>query len=583
MGDDGLGLLNLFPMTNARANTETITRFAPSPTGHLHIGGARTALLCWAQARANGGTFLLRIEDTDQQRSSEASTQGILKDLAWLGIDWDEGPELEFEGKTLGGDPRAVGPFYQAQRLEIYNTHIRTLIEEGKAYPAFEKPEELEAKRKEAIAAKTGYKYDRSALSIPLDERIARIDAGEDHVVRLKMPDEPITVHDQVLGDVTVKPDEFDDFIIRKRDGFPTYHLAVTVDDALMGVTCVVRGQEHLINTPRHIAIQRALGFATPVYAHLPLIFNQDGSKMSKRDKDKTAKKAVRDAKMEHSPIGEIGHEDFEGWLKDKTRQLPADWLVELAGALAIELPEIEVDDFRAAGYLPGVLNNYLALLGWNPKTKNDDGTDLERFSMDYLAEHFSFKGVGSSPSKFDRVKLLSFNGDAIAALSDEEFARLWHQWSKDHDHGICEKFTEAELLVLAPAVKTRCKTLRDGRKIIGFALIADNAVEFDGKAVHKALVKGEGKGLELLKAFRDEVQTIEDFSAESIESTIAAFAESHGVGMGKIAQPVRVAVTGVGVSPPLGQTLEILGKDSVVARIDLCIEHVEALIGSKD
>jgi glutamyl/glutaminyl-tRNA synthetase len=559
-------------------NSQTITRFAPSPTGHLHIGGARTALLCWAQAKANGGEFLLRIEDTDQQRSSEASTRGILEDLAWLGIDWDEGPSLEFGGSTLGGDPRSVGPFYQAQRIDIYNKYIRQLIEEGKAYPAFEKPEELEAKRKEAIAAKTGYKYDRTALDIPQDERIARIDAGEEHVVRLMMPAEAITVHDQILGDVTVKPDEFDDFIIRKRDGFPTYHLAVTVDDALMGVTCVVRGQEHLINTPRHIAIQRALGFDTPEYAHLPLIFNQDGSKMSKRDKDKTAKKAVRDAKLEHSPVTEIGHEDFAGWLKDKTRQLPADRLNELAGVLAIELPEIEVEDFRSAGYLPSALNNYLALLGWNPKTKNEDGTDLEHFSMGYLAEHFGFKGVGSGPSKFDRVKLLSFNGDAIAALTDEEFAKTWHEWATRHDHGISERFSEADLLTLAPAVKTRCKTLRDGRKVIGFALIHDGDVEFDGKSVHKALIKGEGKGLELLKDFRSEIESLEDFTPDSIEELVKGFAESKEVGMGKIAQPVRVAVTGAAVSPPLGQTLAILGKDSVVARIDGCVEHVASL-----
>lgn len=559
--------------------TETITRFAPSPTGHLHIGGARTALLCWAYARRNNGRFLLRIEDTDQQRSSEASTRGILEDLAWLGIDWDEGPSLEFDGRTLGGDPRDVGPFFQAQRLEIYNKYIRQLIEQGKAYPAFESPEELEEKRKEAIAAKTGYKYDRAALEIPQHERLTRIDAGEDHVVRLMMPDEAITVHDQILGDVTVKPDEFDDFIIRKRDGFPTYHLAVTVDDALMGVSCVIRGQEHLINTPRHIALQRALGFDTPEYGHLPLIFNQDGSKMSKRDKDKTAKKAVRDGKLEHSPISEIGHEDFAGWLKDKTRQLPADRLKELAGVLAIELPEIEVEDFRAAGYLPSALNNYLSLLGWNPKSKNDDGTDLERFDMHYLAEHFDFKGVGSGPSKFDRVKLLSFNGDAIAALSDDEFAHEWHTWASRHDAALAERFSVDDMKTLAPAVKTRCKTLRDGRKVVGFALIADDAIEFDGKAVHKALIKGDAKGLELLEALRSELVSAEGFAADDIESLVASFAERHGVGMGKVAQPLRVAVTGAGVSPPLGQTLAILGKDAVLARIDRCVEHTKSQV----
>ncbi len=565
-------------MTNSTKNTDCITRFAPSPTGHLHIGGARTALLCWAFARKHGGRFVLRIEDTDQTRSSDSSMQGILEDLAWLGIEWDEGPEFEYDGKALGGDPRSVGPFFQAQRLDIYNTYIQQLIEEGKAYPAFESPEELEALRKEAIAAKAGYKYNRAGLEIPLAERIARIQAGEPHVVRLKMPDESITVHDEILGDVTVEPSEFDDFIIRKRDGFPTYHLAVVVDDALMGVTHVLRGQEHLINTPRHIALQRALGFDTPSYGHMPLIFNPDGSKMSKRDKDKLAKKTVKEQKIESSPMDSVSDEDFAAWLKDKTRQLASDDLIALAKVLGITLPEIDVEDFRAAGYLPGALNNYLALLGWNPKVKNEDGTDLERFDMDYLASHFSMRGMSKGQSKFDRVKLLSFNSDAIAALSDEAFAKAWHHWATQYDPELAHRFDEPAMRTLAPAVKTRCKTLADGRGVVGFALVADDAIQYDGKAVHKALIKGDKKGLELLIGFKAVVEGMDDFSAEAIESAVKAYAESQGVGMGKIAQPLRVAVTGSGVSPPLGQTLAILGKKSVLARIDGCEKSVYSM-----
>ncbi len=565
-------------MTDSTKNAGCITRFAPSPTGHLHIGGARTALLCWAFAKKAGGKFVLRIEDTDQTRSSESSMKGILEDLAWLGIEWDEGPELEYEGQTLGGDPRDVGPFFQAQRLDLYNTHIRSLIEEGKAYPAFETPEELEALRKEAIAAKSGYKYNRAGLGVSLEERIARVDAGEPHVVRLKMPDEAITVHDQILGEVTVGPEEFDDFIIRKRDGFPTYHLAVVVDDALMGVTHVLRGQEHLINTPRHIALQQALGFETPSYGHMPLIFNPDGSKMSKRDKDKLAKKAVKEQGIESSPIESVNDEDFAAWLKDKTRQLASDDLIALAKVLGITLPEIDVEDFRRAGYLPEVLNNYLALLGWNPKTKNDDGTDLEHFDMDYLASHFSMAGMGKGQSKFDRVKLLSFNGDAIAALTDEAFAEIWHEWAVQYDPKLAERFDADAMLTLAPAVKTRCKTLADGRGVVGFALVADDAIQYDGKAVHKALIKGDKKGLELLLGFKAVVEAMDDFSAKAIEQAVKDFAQSQGVGMGKIAQPLRVAVTGAAVSPPLGQTLGILGKKSVLNRIDRCEESVYSM-----
>ena len=554
----------------------TITRFAPSPTGHLHIGGARTALLCWAYAKANGGKFVLRIEDTDQTRSSESSMRGILEDMAWLGIDWDEGPTLNGHPQ-LGGDPRNVGPFFQAQRLDLYNTHIRQLIEEGKAYPAFESPEELDAARKDAIAAKTGYKYNRAGLDVSIEDRIARMDAGEAPVVRLKMPDEAITVHDEILGDVTVEPTEFDDFIIRKRDGFPTYHLAVVVDDALMGVTHVLRGQEHLINTPRHIAIQQALGFDTPSYGHMPLIFNPDGSKMSKRDKDKLAKKSVKDQKVESSPIDSVSDADFAAWLKDKTRQLPSDQLIELAAFLDISLPEIDVEDFQRAGYLPGALNNYLALLGWNPKTKNEDGTDLEHFDMDYLASHYTTAGMSKGQSKFDRVKLMSFNGDAIAALTDEDFAKSWYAWASKYDQALAERFDLDAMLMLAPAVKTRCKTLADGRSVVGFALIADDEIEYDGKAVHKALIKGDKKGLELLIGFRNAIESLTDFSPAPIEALVKEYAESQEVGMGKLAQPLRVAVTGAAVSPPLGQTLAILGKASVIARIDRCRDVVEA------
>ncbi|MBL4810292.1 MAG: glutamate--tRNA ligase [Phycisphaerales bacterium] len=666
-------------MTTPQTNPHTVTRFAPSPTGHLHIGGARTALLCWAFAKQAGGRFLLRIEDTDQKRSSESSTKGILEDLAWLGITWDDGPELDYQGTAIGGDSRKVGPYYQAQRIDLYNDAINRLIEEDKAYPAFETPEELEAKRKEAIAAKIGYKYDRTALQIPKEERTKRLAAGQPHVVRFIMPNESITVEDQLLGDVTIKPEEFDDFIIRKRDGFPTYHLAVTVDDALMGVTHVLRGQEHLINTPRHVALQTALGYDHPVYAHMPLIFNPDGSKMSKRDKDKAVRSILKNElddpgvinlaarsiltdylEIKHSTVNaliiapilrqvarriikqvqgvtgfeslrvvlgnthevdlsgvpylndygfsrdewiekakdwlvedavgespeEIVHfnrrleeqkQSIVGWLKDKKSQADQDKLVEWADWFGITLPEIEVEDFRRAGYLPEALTNYLALLGWNPKTKNDDGTDLEHFSMDYLASHFSIAGMGKGQSKFDRIKLMSFNAGAIAALTDEEFASRWHHWATSYDTALAERFSQQDMVSLAPAVKTRCKTLADGRSVIGFAFIADDAIVYDGKAVHKALIKGDRKGLELLKAFREELAEFDDFTPDAIEAKVSAFAESKEVGMGKIAQPLRVAVTGAGVSPPLGQTLAILGKDATLARIDGCIEHTQS------
>ncbi len=578
----------------------TITRFAPSPTGHLHIGGARTALFCWAfaaRARAEGrdGRFLLRIEDTDRARSSEDAARGILEDLAWLGINWDEGPgfrtNLDREGAvTCGGDPRDVGPFYQSQRREIYDAHLQTLLEAGLAYPAFDTPEQLAAMRKAAEAEKRSFIY-RRPPGYDHAAALARA-ASEPHVLRFKMPPEPITVRDEVLGEVTFPYDQIDDFVIRKADGFPTYHFAVVVDDALMGVTHVLRGQEHLNNTPKHVALQRALGFDTPAYAHMPLIFNTDGTKMSKRDKDKAAKKAVRDAKIdtvaalidalpptsrdrEGAVLRSLTDADLIAWLKNKQRQLPRDQVAAVAAALDLRLPEIDVEDFRASGYLPGVIINYLALLGWNPGMKNEDGTDLERFDAAFLAEHFSLDRIGKSNSKFDREKLLAFNADTIQhGMTDEEFATEWLAWAERFDDQLAAWAgeDEARWRLAAAAARPRTKTLADARASIAFALT--DAITYDPKSVKKHLLKGEPNGLAILPDLRDAVAQIEDWSPEPIEAAIAAFAESKGIGMGKAAQPLRIALTGTAVSPPLGISLALVGRDTTLARLDRCIAH---------
>ena len=561
----------------------TITRFAPSPTGHLHIGGARTALFCWAFARGAEGRFVLRIEDTDQARSSEASTKGILEDLAWLGIGWDEGPA--FSGRqdasptnaaqTFGGDPRGVGPFFQSERLGIYTEHLDRLIEQDLAYPAFDTPEELASRRAEAEARKETFKYRRPA-DWDRDRAMGRLRDGEACVLRFRAPDEAIVVNDEVLGEVRFEAGELEDFIIRKADGFPTYHFAVVVDDALMGVTHVLRGQEHLMNTPKHVALQRALGFDVPRYAHLPLIFNPDGSKMSKRDKDKAVRAEVKrrsdEATERRRDLG-IDDEEFGRWLKDKSRQLPADSLRGLAAALDVSLPEIDVDDFRRSGYLPGVVCNYIALLGWNPGEKNEDGTDLERFDAEYLASHFSLERVGKKASKFDREKLRAFNADTIQkAMSAAEFAAAWRAWMERYDPDALVALGDRFDLA-AGAVQARATTLADAIEPIRFALVADDAIEFDEKAVAKALTKNDGEGLAALGTLVDVIGSIEPFEAERIEAAIKGWCEREGVGMGKAAQPLRVAVTGGMVSPGLGQTLGLVGREGVVARIGRCVE----------
>jgi glutamyl/glutaminyl-tRNA synthetase len=593
-----------------------ITRFAPSPTGHLHVGGARTALFCWAFARRHGGRFVLRIEDTDQKRSSEDAARGILEDLAWLGIGWDDGPELEVvrlsepggghgrpgdaahrleagathgdaahrleAGATgvFGGDVRGVGPYYQSQRLEVYQHFIDRLLEAGLAYPAFDTAEELATKRAEAQARKETYRYQRPA-DYDHGRAMDRMRAGEACVVRFVMPHEPVRVTDAVLGEIEFDEQHTDDFVIRKADGFPTYHFAVVVDDELMGVTHVLRGQEHLNNTPRHVALQRALTrddgapFRTPVYAHMPLIFNPDGSKMSKRDKDKAVRAAL---KAEPETLARaaalVGQGDFEAWLTDKSRQLPTERLMVLARDLGLTLPEVDVEDFRRSGYLPGVLCNYLALLGWNPGMKHEDGTDLERFDMDFLREHFSLERIGRSNSKFDRDKLAAFNQDAIAAMAPEAFEAALREWAKRYDPDLLAQLG-GRFGLAARAVQPRIRTLGQCREPIAFVFVADDEVEYDEKAVQKGLRKGEPSGLELLRGFQPRLEQIEPFEPEPIEAEVRAFCEERGAGMGKLAAALRVAITGTSVSPGLGETLVLVGRDGAVARVQRALDVI--------
>jgi len=570
-----------------------VTRFAPSPTGHLHIGGARTALFCWAYARRRGGRFVLRVEDTDQARSSEDSARGILEDLAWLGIGWDEGPVFRGEGGVeYGGDARKVGPFEQSRRRAHYDEWFERLLADGKAYPAFESADELSAMRREAEAAKRTFVYRRHG-DYDHASAIARVASGEPHVLRLHVPDgRSVTVRDEVLGDVVVGYEEIDDLVIRKADGFPTYHFAVVVDDAMMGVTHVLRGQEHLNNTPRHVLLQEAMGFETPVYAHMPLIFNPDGTKMSKRDKDKAARAACKAkgidsiASLVAGVDVAVGEDVFTAWLGDSSRQLPTEVLRAVGRAIGVELPEIDVEDFRRAGYLPEVVCNYVALLGWNPGLKNEDGTDLERFDLAFLAEHFGIDRIGKTNSKFDRLKLLSFNAQTIQhGMSDEEFCARWRGWAgvystelvaaMEKKAGVGSEDRAQVLWLLASgASRPRSRTLAEAGVVVRFALVGDDEIVFDTKAMEKGVLKGDG--LSVLREVRDVLAGL-DVSAwgepARLEGAVSSWCDGKGVGIGKAAAPLRVAVTGTAVSPGLGQTLALVGREGVLARIDRCVE----------
>ncbi len=557
------------------------TRFAPSPSGHLHVGGARTALFNWAYARGQGGQFIVRIEDTDQKRASDAASLGFLRDLKWLGIQWDEGPEFDGCG---GGQ---FGPYFQSERLEIYHKFVQQLIDEGKAYRAFETPEELEAARQSARREKRNYRYDRAALSLDAATIKRFLSAGRPHVVRLRVPDdEEIVIRDEVFAEVRKNTAEMDDFVIIKADGYPTYHFAVVVDDELMKITHVIRAQEHLINTARHLLIQRALGFAEPTYAHVSIITNPDKSKMSKRDKDKALRQEVKSRGLKQSPLmpgttePAVSQEHWTWWQSDGDHQLELDAAVRLGAALHIALPEINVDDFRRAGYLPQVMVNYLALLGWSP------GGDVEKFDGSFFVERFALDRVIASPAAFDRDKLLSFNLDALHVLPPAEFVRLYREHCQAHHPEFIEKLTGAQFEMLAIANQPRAKTLDDTIESSRFFIAPDESIEIEQtKAVRKAMMggaSGEPNGYARLEALLPALRRLSDWSVRSIEIAVREFADAHTAGdLGRIAQPLRIAVSGGTVSPAIFETLAILGRDSVVRRIERCLQSRSLLMST--
>lgn len=486
-----------------------ITRYAPSPTGEQHIGGARTALFAWAFARKHAGTFLLRFEDTDRARSTEASAASIERDLRWLGIDWDNTPE------------------YQSQRLDLYNDHIARLLDAGLAYE-------------------------------------------DDGAVRFRMG-KTVSFEDAVYGLIEVDGKDLEDFVIRKGaagDHFPTFHLAVVVDDALMNVTHVIRGQEHLTNTTKHAALYDALGYDRPVWAHTPSIMNADGSKMSKRDKAKAARAAAGVAQPRPSLLQQAGvtQDAFDAFMaKESDDDAVAN---AIALALDMSLPEIAVDDFRRSGYLPEVLCNYIALLGWNP------GNDIERFDRDFLVEHFGLDRIGKKNARFDREKLFRFNADTLAALPPEDFAGKLAEHFEAYHESYLHKFSDEQFGRFAEAYQPRARTLDEPAQLGQFFVLPDDEItyDFNDKGVKKAMFKGDPPGIECLRDFRDALSFIQTWTGAAAHDAMAAWCAERDHKLGKLAQPIRVAVAGIPVTPPIDLTLEILGKESTLERIDRCL-----------
>jgi len=538
-----------------------VTRFAPSPTGNLHIGGARTALFAWAFARQNQGQLILRLEDTDLARSTPESTKGVVRDMLWLGLKWDQGPALTtdpnsdpYDRATQVGDR---GPYFQSQRHEdgIYDTLIQKLLDSGHAYE-------------------------------------------DGDAVRFRM-DKDIAFDDIVYGHIEVKADDLEDFIIRKGEKggrMPTFHFAVTVDDALMEVTHVIRGQEHLTNTSKHAALCDALGFDRPQWIHLPSIMNADGSKMSKRDKTKLARSVAQkhltesglpldkyaDLIGEHIAILDMFLEHKQGATPDQQNSFTAAFNSEstaykIARHHNISLPEIDVKDFHQSGYLQSVLLNYVALLGWNP------GDDTERFDIEFFVEHFDLPRIGKKNSQFDRTKLAKFNSEALATTPSDVFHdmlkkhfQLWHL-------SYLQTLGDEGFKTFAGMYQARSQTLNTPIEMGRFFVCGDDQIEYNAKAIKKNLTKNDGEGLHVLKQFHkvleknvDEI----DWTADTLHTLIESFTEKHSLkNMGSIAQPLRVALTGNAVSPEIGPTLELLGKETVLNRIDRCVETVTPML----
>ena len=544
-----------------------VTRFAPSPTGYLHVGGARTALFNWLLARKTGGKFLLRIEDTDLKRNTPTAAAQVLKDLAWLGIDWDEGPDI--------GGPNA--PYHQSERRDIYDRYMRQLLDEKKAYYCFDTPEELAAMRQEAEAQKRHNLYPRPE-NFPTEAEVEKARAeGRPVTVRFAVPrDETIVIEDEVRGQVRIEPSEIGDFIIQKSDGFPTYHFAVVVDDELMGVTHVIRGQEHLMNTPNHQLLQKALGFRIPKYAHMSVTVSDSGGKLSKRERPKALCKAIK--AMENIDLaalanaGNLSDDEMDSFLKgDSMPDMPA--IDAIAQSLGIHLPEINLVDFFRSGYLPEAMMNFLALLGWNP------GDGREILTQQELIEAFDLSRISKSNSLFDRNKLMAFNTEHIKIVSPE----ILVSHLRDYLEEIGSPIAKADDAMLRRIIKMNdgARTLEQIDQKTRFAFIANDEMTYDPKAVKKVLLKAGG--LEMLERVGKELAALPELTPESIETLLRGLAEEKQVGLGKVAQPLRVAICGNTVSPPIFDAVDMLGLENTLERIKRTLNEFHYTKDSKE
>ncbi|MGE0352941.1 MAG: glutamate--tRNA ligase [Gemmatimonadales bacterium] len=463
-------------------------RFAPSPTGYLHVGGARTALFNWLFARKTGGIFVLRIEDTDQERSTEAHTRVILDGLNWLGVTWDEGPL--FQGRNTA-----------RHRADAYR-----LLTEGKAYRCFCTREELEQQRKKAAGGSEAFRYDRRCARLSEEEVKDRIARGLPSVIRFRMPDEEIAWEDAVHGVISFQGRDLDDLVILRSDGTPIYNLAVVSDDIAMRITHVIRGDDHISNTPKQIALYRALGVDQPVFAHVPMILGPDGKKLSKRH-----------------------------------------------GATA-------VGDYQNQGILPAAMRNFLALLGWSP------GGDREIMDEPDMIELFSLEGIQKKPAVFDAAKLEWMNGQYLSKLPAQE---LEAPVRRELERMGVQAGGSVALHPLIDSVKARSRTVLDianqiAVRLDGTRVVFDTKAEQFMKKQGDAFVRNLGLVLDGLKAVAES-----DWKAERLVDAIKATAMSHDIKLGDAMQPIRIVLTGSTVSEPVNELLAVVGRGPALERLE--------------
>ncbi len=465
---------------------EIRTRFAPSPTGHLHIGGVRTALFNWLYAKKNKGKFILRIEDTDRERSKQEFTDSILDSLDWLGLNWDE------------------GPFYQSKRGDIYKETIKKLLDSGKAYRCICTKEELDERRKQAQKEGRPPAYDRSCRDKQYGE-----DCGKPFTIRFAMPAEGETVvNDLIRGDVVFGNKQLDDLIIARPDGSPTYNLVVVVDDAGMNINHVIRGEDHLANTPKQIQIFEALGYKTPVFAHLPLILGTDRARLSKRH-----------------------------------------------GATSAE-------EYRRQGYLPEGLINYLVRLGWSYG-------DKEIFTIDEMIEYFDISSVSKAAGVFNPKKLLWMNATYIRDMEDGVLLGKAFPFLKEKGYDTKEMEDNERMLKITALLKTRSRTLVEFAESVNYFFTND--IEYNEKDIDKWITP-DVKGF--LKKLLEYVSARERLEKNDLENYLRKECDEAKIKMAKIAQPVRIALTGQTVSPGLFEIMEIIGRESVEKRLKRLIEY---------